>query len=117
MGSDQPRDVSPEYKTCPACGSDASHDFWTVGDDSYACDRTADQPTATPEPLPCGHPFERVYRRNGRDICDACGADLTKPDPHSPPWEACKACGDDHWTTDHPRESQPEPRDDWHANL
>ena len=23
-------------------------------------------------------------------------------DPHSPPWEACKVCGGDHWTKDHP---------------
>jgi hypothetical protein len=24
------------------------------------------------------------------------------PDPDSPPWEACKICGGEHWTKDHP---------------
>ena len=27
--------------SCPACGGEAGHDWWSVGDDSYACDRAA----------------------------------------------------------------------------
>jgi hypothetical protein len=34
-----PSDVP--LKVCPACGDDASHDWWPVGDDSYSCDRAA----------------------------------------------------------------------------
>lgn len=35
------RYVTVRPAICPACGSDARHDFWTVGDDSYACARSA----------------------------------------------------------------------------
>jgi hypothetical protein len=43
-GRDAARVAAPSdvpLKVCPACGDDASHDWWPVGDDSYSCDRAA----------------------------------------------------------------------------
>lgn len=44
------------------------------------------------------HAFHRVSEAAAEEARRAARV----PDPLSPQWEACKVCGGDHWTKDHP---------------